>query len=93
MKQLQFPITIKLMYEEEAKEAPYIAYISEFDVSSCGKTEQEAIRHAKEALDILLEEVQKKGQLGAFLLPTTVHCAKFLKNSVGNTAEQKEIIS
>jgi len=65
--QIQYPITLKVIYEKDAKDAPYIAYIPEFDVSSCGKTETEAIKNAKEALEITFEEVKKKGKLEEFL--------------------------
>lgn len=64
---IQFPVTIKIMYEKEAKDAPYVAYIPEFDVSSCGKTEAQARKNVKEALEIVLEEVKKKGKLEEFL--------------------------
>ncbi len=64
---IQFPITIKILYESEAKDAPYVAYIPEFDVSSCGKTEEEAKINAKQVLEIVLEEVKKRGQLDDFL--------------------------
>lgn len=51
----QHPLTIKIVYEKEARETPYVAYIPEFDISSCGKTEQEALKNVKEALKILYE--------------------------------------
>ena len=55
------------MYEKAAKDAPFIAYIPEFDVSSCGKTEAKARKNVKEALEIVLEEVKKKGEIDSFL--------------------------
>lgn len=64
---IQFPITIKIIYEVAAKDAPYVAYIPEFDISSCGKTEEKAIKNAKEALELTLEEVKKKNKLNVFL--------------------------
>lgn len=67
MKHRQFSITIKIIYEKEASDAPYVAYIPEFDVSSCGKTEEQAVGNVKEALDIVLEEVQQQGKLNEFL--------------------------
>ena len=63
---IQFPLTIKIMYEKEAKDAPYVAYIPEFDVSSCGKTEAQAHKNVKDALEIVLEEVKKKGKSFGF---------------------------
>lgn len=65
--QFQYPITIKIVFEEEAKDAPFVAYIPEFDVSSCGKTEMEAIKNAKEVLEITFEEIKRKGKLEEFL--------------------------
>ncbi len=64
---ISFPITIKIIYEPEAVDAPYVAYIPEFDISSCGKTEEEAKKHAREVLEITLEEVEKKHKLEEFL--------------------------
>jgi len=64
---IQFPITIKILYEPEAKDVPYVAYIPEFDVSSCGKTEEKAKENAKRVLEITLEEVKKQGKLKEFL--------------------------
>ncbi len=64
---ITFPITIKILYEKEATNAPYIAYIPEFDISSCGKSEEEAKKNAREALEITLEEVKKQNKLEEFL--------------------------
>lgn len=52
-------LTIKIMYEPAAKDAPFVAYIPEFDISSCGSTQDEAIKNVKQALDITLEEAEK----------------------------------
>jgi len=65
---IQFPITIKILYEKEAKEAPYVAYIPEFDLSSCGKTEEEARKNVKEALELVLEELKKQNKLEEYLM-------------------------
>lgn len=64
---IQFPITIKLIYEPEALDSPYVAYIPEFDLSSCGKTEELAKQNAKEVLEITLDEIKKQGKLKEFL--------------------------
>ncbi|MCL4374263.1 type II toxin-antitoxin system HicB family antitoxin [Patescibacteria group bacterium] len=64
---IRFPITIKVLCEPEAKDAPYVAYIPEFDISSCGKTEEKAKENAKQALEITLEEIKKQGKLNEFL--------------------------
>ncbi|OGK25875.1 hypothetical protein A3A46_02465 [Candidatus Roizmanbacteria bacterium RIFCSPLOWO2_01_FULL_37_13] len=63
---IKFPITIKIIYEKEAKDAPYVAYIPEFDISSCGKTEDKAKKNVKEALEIMLEEVKRQSKLEEF---------------------------
>ena len=67
MKSFNYPVTIKILYEKEAKEAPYVAYIPEFDVSSCGISEEEAIKNVNQALEITLEEVKRKGHMEEFL--------------------------
>jgi len=54
-------LTIKILYEADATDAPYVAYIPEFDISSCGRTQEEAIEAVKEALNIVLEESEKDG--------------------------------
>lgn len=64
---LAFPITIKIIYESDAKDAPYVAYIPEFDVSSCGKTEEEAKRNVREVLELTLEEAEKQNKLQELL--------------------------
>lgn len=64
---LEYPITIKIVYEQEAVDAPYIAYIPEFDISSCGKTEEEATKNVREALGLMLEEIKHDGNLDTFL--------------------------
>ena len=56
-----------MIYEKEAKDAPYVAYIPEFDISSCGKTEEQAKKNVREALEITLEEVKRKHKLQEFL--------------------------
>jgi predicted RNase H-like HicB family nuclease len=64
---LSFPITIKIIYEPEAADAPYVAYIPEFDLSSCGKTEEDAKKNVREVLEITLEQVEKQHKLEEFL--------------------------
>lgn len=73
---IQFPITIKIINEPESKDAPYVAYIPEFDVSSCGDTEEKAKKNVEEALEIVLKEVKKKGQLNEFLKEAGVSSQK-----------------
>ena len=78
MKSYNYPVTIKILYEKEAKEAPYIAYIPEFDVSSCGKTEEEAVKNVKQTLEITIEEVKRKGDLEEFLKESGISVKKSL---------------
>lgn len=61
------PLTIKIMVDKHSKDAPFIAYTPELDVASCGPTEEKARANLREATSILLEEIQKKGQLKEFL--------------------------
>ncbi|MDH7476224.1 MAG: type II toxin-antitoxin system HicB family antitoxin [Microgenomates group bacterium] len=64
---IQFPITIKIIYEKTSKDAPFVAYIPEFDISSCGKTEDEARKNVKQALELVFEELKKKNKLDEYL--------------------------
>jgi predicted RNase H-like HicB family nuclease len=64
---IQFPITIKIIYEKESKDAPFVAYIPEFDISSCGKTEDEARKNVKQALELVFEELKKRNKLDKYL--------------------------
>ena len=73
---IKFPITIKIIYEKEAKDAPYVAYIPEFDLSSCGKTEDEARKNVKEALELVLEELKKQNKLEEYLTDIGVDLKK-----------------
>ena len=58
-----FPLTIKVHIEKEQTETPYVAHISEFDISSCGKSEKQAIKNAKLALCYMLDEAKLQGTL------------------------------
>lgn len=62
-----FPLSIKVIYEVESADAPYVAYAPELDVSSCGPTEEKARRNLGEAVQILFEEAQRKGGLHELL--------------------------
>ncbi len=64
---VQFAVTIKIIYEPEAKDAPNVAYIPEYDVSSAGKTEDKARDNVKEVLGITLEEAKKQNKLEELL--------------------------
>src|SRR3989338_1422394 len=55
------PLTIKFMQESQAKGCPIVAYNPEFDISSCGKNEEEAKQLLEEAIDILLNGAKEDG--------------------------------
>jgi predicted RNase H-like HicB family nuclease len=61
------PLTIKLTVDRRSKDAPFIAYSPELDLASCGLTEEKARQNLHEAVEILLEEVDKKGKLSELL--------------------------
>lgn len=63
MKQMTYPLTIKIVKERQATDAPYVAYVPEFDISSCGKTEKKAVSNVKEAVQILVSEAKADGVL------------------------------
>lgn len=67
MMNIPYPITIKIHREPEAGDAPFVAQVVEFDVSSCGKTEEKAVANAKEALAITLDKAKKEGRLTELL--------------------------
>lgn len=73
---IQFPITIKVMFEPDAHDAPYVAYIPEFDISSCAKTEAKAKKNVKEALELTLEEVSRIDKLDEYLAEAGISIAK-----------------
>ena len=63
---ITFPLTIKIIYEPEAKNA-YVAYNPEFDISSCGKNEEEAKRMLEETIQIVLEGAKEDGTFNQLL--------------------------
>lgn len=65
--QLMLPLTVKIIEENRSKDAPFVAYTPELDVASCGPSEGKARQNLHEAVEILLEEVSKKGELPTFL--------------------------
>ena len=67
MKTLNLPLTIKVFYEGSSKEAPYVAYNPEFDISSCGKTEEKAGRALTEAIELLIDGAKEDGTLNQLL--------------------------
>lgn len=67
MQTLNLPLTIKVFFEGSSKEAPFIAYNPEFDISSCGKTEALASKSLEEALNLLIEGAREDGTLNQLL--------------------------
>ena len=63
METLNLPLTIKIFKEGSSKSSPYVAYNSEFDISSCGSTEQKAQNMLKEAIKVLLFGAKEDGTL------------------------------
>lgn len=61
------PLTIKIAIDKRSKDAPYVAYTPELDVSSCGPTEEKARINLHEAVKITIQEIQRKGNLIEFL--------------------------
>jgi len=45
----------------------FVAHTQELDVSSCGSTQEKAVRNLKEAVRLFLEEAEKMGTLDQIL--------------------------
>ena len=65
--QTLLPLTVKIIVDKHSKDAPFVAYTPELDVSSCGPTEEKARKNLQEAVFIVLQEVKKKGKLNELL--------------------------
>ena len=65
--QILLPLTVKIMVDKRSKDAPFVAYTPELDVASCGPTEDRARKNLQEAVNIVMEEVDKKGKLNELL--------------------------
>ena len=65
--QISLPLTVKIIIDKRSKDAPFVAYTPELDTASCGSTEEKARKNLQEAVAIVLEEVNKKGQLNELL--------------------------
>ena len=61
------PITVKIIYEKESADAPYVAYSPELDIASAGPTEAAARNNLKEAINLVLEGAKEDGNLEEFL--------------------------
>ena len=64
---IMLPMTIKITLDKRSKDAPFIAYVPELDVASCGPTEEKARKNLHESVKILMQEVENKGKLTEFL--------------------------
>ncbi len=64
---LNLPLTIKVFKEGTSKKDPYVAYNPELDVSSCGKTEEEARKMLEEAVFLILKGAKEDGTLNQVL--------------------------
>ena len=60
-------MTIKIMVDKRSKDAPFVAYTPELDVASCGPTEEKARQNLHNAVEIIVEEAEKKGTLKKLL--------------------------
>lgn len=61
------PLTVKVIYEPDAKGSEYVACSPEFEVASCGATVEEARKNLKEAIEIVIESCAEEGTLDEFL--------------------------
>jgi len=64
---MKLPLTIKVFYEGTSKDAPWVSYNPELDVTSCGPTEKKARENLKEAIDIVLSGAKEDGNLKELL--------------------------
>jgi len=65
--QTTLPITVKIIREKEAADAPYVAYSPELDIASAGSTELEARKNLREAVNLVFEGAKEDGNLQEFL--------------------------
>lgn len=61
------PLTVKIIVDKHSKDAPYVAYNPEFDVASCGPTEEKARENLQTTVKIFMEETRKQGKLNETL--------------------------
>lgn len=61
METINLPLTIKVFNEGSSKGTPFVAFNPEFDISSCGKTEEEARKMLEEAVYLLLKGAKEDG--------------------------------
>lgn len=66
-KNFNFPVSVKIIFEVDSKDAPYVAYAPELEVSSCGLTEEKARKNLLETIQIIFEEAERKGKVNELL--------------------------
>lgn len=76
MKEVNLPLTIKVFREGTSKEAPIVAYNPDLDISSCGKTEDEARRMLEKAIRLFLRGAREDGTLNQILAESGLATAK-----------------
>ncbi|MBF8249622.1 MAG: hypothetical protein HW400_223 [Candidatus Levybacteria bacterium] len=64
---ISMPMTVKITVDNHSKDAPFVAYTPELDVASCGPTEEKARQNLHDAVEIVVEEAEKKGKLKKLL--------------------------
>ena len=64
---MSVPMTVKIIVDKRSKDAPFVAYTPELDVTSCGPTEEKARKNLHEAVEIVLEEAERKEKLPELL--------------------------
>ena len=67
MENLNLPLTIKVFKDGSSKESPFVAYNPELDVSSCGRTEEEAKEMLEEAISLTISGAVEDGTLNQLL--------------------------
>lgn len=73
---ITFPLTVKVILEQESKSTPYVAYCPELDISSCGSTEEKARANLDEAISLLLQGAAEDGTLKELLLESGFRITK-----------------
>ena len=65
--QTTLPITVKIIFEKDSSDAPFVAYSPELDVASAGPSEKIARRNLKDAIGLVLKGAKEDGNLEEFL--------------------------
>lgn len=65
--QTTLPITIKIIYEKESSDAPFVAYSPELDLASAGPSEAVAKENLREAINLVMKGAKEDDNLDEFL--------------------------